>query len=323
MFPAKRHHHRRSIPLSLAVLLACTYPVSTRADTATWSSAISGSWSNAADWSPAVVPNNGTPVGTTYDALINATGGSYTISTGSPVALNSLTVNSPNATVNLFGGNGTTSFSFANGLSILAGKVQLTGSSDSSTRVQIVDSAITVAPGVSFVMSGNAALSNVNLLAGTISSFGGGSVINGITLGSNAALRVTNGAGGLGFLGTQTVSGTGTILLQGNVSGTAGTVTLASGMTVRPDLTGNSPGGTLTMNGFVNEGNIVADKFTVAINSSAFTNEGILSTINGGTLSLAGACAEFRNYFAWFCRCRWNCTFRRHIYHCQCWNDSK
>jgi hypothetical protein len=52
-----------------ALLLASVPLVPTLGATATWNGAI-GNWSDATQWSPAVVPNNNVPAGTTYDVTI-------------------------------------------------------------------------------------------------------------------------------------------------------------------------------------------------------------------------------------------------------------
>src|SRR5579872_146230 len=69
--------------------------------TATWLSETNGNWTNASLWSTSPnYPNNGTPAGQNYDAVINATGGSsYTLKLNSDVSLNNITINSADAIV--------------------------------------------------------------------------------------------------------------------------------------------------------------------------------------------------------------------------------
>ena len=72
--------------------------------TATWLSPVSGSWTDASKWSTSpTYPRNGQPTAADiYDVVIDATGSAYTVSTetlGFDFTLNSLTLNSPDATV--------------------------------------------------------------------------------------------------------------------------------------------------------------------------------------------------------------------------------
>src|SRR5437762_13930168 len=66
------------------------------ATSASWLNPVDGSWFDSTKWSTnPYAPNNGTPGTTTYDVLIAATGGSYTVSlVGNGLANNAPTVNS-------------------------------------------------------------------------------------------------------------------------------------------------------------------------------------------------------------------------------------
>ncbi|GMV25823.1 MAG: hypothetical protein AMXMBFR58_18540 [Phycisphaerae bacterium] len=95
------HHHRiSSLPLRAAALLAgCAgLCAPARADIISWLFASSGVWSNPAMWSDSNVPNSLADV-----ALINKTGANYTVTVDFDVPIEALTVDSPNATVNLSG----------------------------------------------------------------------------------------------------------------------------------------------------------------------------------------------------------------------------
>src|SRR4051812_33127918 len=73
--------------------------------TASWVNPLSALWEDAGFWSTnPVAPNNGSPNPTdTYNAIIGATGGNYTVTLGGTVVLNGLTLASPGATLSQSG----------------------------------------------------------------------------------------------------------------------------------------------------------------------------------------------------------------------------
>jgi hypothetical protein len=91
--------------------------------TSTWSGN-SGDWTDGTQWSTNPnYPNNGTPSGVSYDALINAPGaGAYTVSLSTSITTDSVTLSSPNATLSQTGGTLTTT-----SLNISAGTYSLSG----------------------------------------------------------------------------------------------------------------------------------------------------------------------------------------------------
>ncbi len=80
--------------------------VATADTTAMWTSQTSGNWTDPTHWSTNPnYPNNGTPVGTDYQALIDATGLSpFTVTLNSNVSLDGLSLNSSKATLSQTGG---------------------------------------------------------------------------------------------------------------------------------------------------------------------------------------------------------------------------
>src|SRR5215216_4043464 len=86
---------RAAIGFAAAVSLASA----ARGDTANWLNPVNGNWTDASNWStnPAY-PNNVSPT-PTYDVTIDAAGANYTVSLNSNITLDSLQLNSPNATL--------------------------------------------------------------------------------------------------------------------------------------------------------------------------------------------------------------------------------
>src|SRR5688572_33188446 len=70
------------------------------ATTAQWLTPMGGNWTDPAKWSTNPnYPNNGSPTGATYHAVVGATGGAYTVVLNSSVALDALTIQSADATI--------------------------------------------------------------------------------------------------------------------------------------------------------------------------------------------------------------------------------
>ena len=202
----------RSACLRGALLLAvAATPLTARGMGSNWLSATSGNWTEATKWSTNPdYPNNGTPIGTTYDAVIGASGSAYTVMLNSSVTVNSLTLNSATATLTHSSGTLTA----VNGLSLQAGQYMLGGGT-------ILNSTITASGGAQLIgtsgtldgvtLNGNLAVSNNSSVA----------VQNGLTLAGGAT--VTLGSIGNNTLlsikpGTQTIGGTGQIVMSGSAS---------------------------------------------------------------------------------------------------------
>ncbi|WP_337169445.1 choice-of-anchor D domain-containing protein [Gemmatimonas aurantiaca] len=123
-------------------------------------------------------------------------------------------------------------------------------------------------------------------------------VENGLTL-SNATIDINGTSAGssiVGFRGTQTLGGTGTVVF-GNTNGAANYVWLDNNdavLTIGPNVTIRGQNGTIGIgNGsnrvVVNNGHIAADVAggTITLQSASFTNNGALEAKNGGMLNLA------------------------------------
>src|ERR1700690_976026 len=115
--------------------------------TSNWSGN-TGNWTDPTQWTTNPnYPNNGTPAGVEYDAVINAPGaGPYTVTLNSNVTTDSVTLNSPNATLSQTGGTlTTTSLNISAGTYVLenASLQNATFTSSSTAAVNIQNSTIT------------------------------------------------------------------------------------------------------------------------------------------------------------------------------------
>src|SRR5688500_15461346 len=102
--------------LAAAAVGVATQSVWGEAVTANWKTAASGNWLDGSRWTtdPAV-PNNGVPEGTTYQAVINASGIGYTVTVDQDITVDGVLLDSPNgSSVSQTGGTFTT----ANGLQL-------------------------------------------------------------------------------------------------------------------------------------------------------------------------------------------------------------
>ena len=248
-----------------------------------------------------------------------------TVSSGGVLSLtgnwtNASTITANNATVNL-GGNLT--LARLGTFNRTGGTVNLTGTLN-NTGLELALNAT----------AGSWQLLGGTILGGTVSATGGaklmgtasGGTLDGVTLNGNLDVTVGNGAyvtavnglvlngtvsigptsgydGRLDFAGSQTLSGTGTLVLGGSgysamkVTTDGATLTLGPGITVRCASAGNSRAGLGLSSwgsqannvGVINQGTILADANgrTIAITAHRFTNLGSLQALNGGTVEVA------------------------------------
>jgi hypothetical protein len=104
-------------------LLAVLAPAALQAQTtATWNGT-TGNWIDVARWSTNPnFPNNNTPPGTTYNAIIGAAG-TYTVTLNTGVTVSNLTLNDANAMLAVSGGT----LTLVSSATLTAGVVQMTG----------------------------------------------------------------------------------------------------------------------------------------------------------------------------------------------------
>ena len=258
--------------------------------TSTWSSPVSGNWNAAANWNNVPLaggfPNNGGGGVGSYDAVINAAGGNYTVTLASDVTIEDLTLNAANATLAHTGGTLTAT----GGLSLAAGTYQLSGGTISGTAINLTGGTFVFTPSAGILSNGTVLNGDLNLAT------------------SSAGVRLLSGAD---FTGTAHLTGAGTALaiqesrtLTGktiNLEGSSArlavdgnsTLTLGAGTLVRGRGTVGQAayvGGTSTL---VNEGTIRADIAgqTLTVSPNAFTNApaGRIAVTNGARLGLGGA----------------------------------
>jgi hypothetical protein len=163
---ANRRHRVKTLRTSALVVAAFAIfgpqaPWASADTTATWSSEQNGAWASTSKWSTTPnYPHNGQPAGVNYQVVINNRGGhAFTITLNtSPITIDSLTIDSSDATVDQTGG------SFTPGpVNINAGTYELNGSG-----AVINNAAIDVV--------GSLATSTLELLQGEMN---GGSVVAG------------------------------------------------------------------------------------------------------------------------------------------------
>ena len=224
----------------------------------TWTGGGDGqSWNNASNWNTGVLP------GASDDVVISA-GFASIVHSGGTDTVKSLTSDSP---FTLSGGTLTVSTTVKD-----TSTFSLAGGTLASANF-LAGTTITVSGG---------GLDGVTLDGNLDMTHGNGSrlnVTNGLVLNGTASVGAANGStwGGIYFYGTQTVGGTGDILLGGlglnllaiQTSGT--TVTFGSGLTVHGKV-----------------GELLAQYA-----DSAFVNDGMLSADGGGLIGIGGG--QYRN----------------------------
>ena len=169
----------------------------------TWSSAANGSWSLASNWTPSGVP--GAAGGDT--ATINAKGTNYTVTYDeSKEVLNSLTINSANATLAL---NASDTLTINGATNLQAGTINLLNNIDELDAGNLSTSAGTTIN----IGTGNKMTFNSATLGGVVDMTGTttfGKTNASITL--NGTIEVT---GGIGTLDFASISGSGTLEANG------------------------------------------------------------------------------------------------------------
>ncbi|MBI1369924.1 MAG: hypothetical protein GC162_14875 [Planctomycetes bacterium] len=280
-----------------------------------WLNALTGSWGQTAMWSTnPVFPNNGSPnPGDLYDVYFDATGAAYIVSATQNVTLSSLTLNSPDATIEDYSGKtmeigvlhvDASRFKIGGGSTLLNTRIETAG--DGRVLLQL--------------LHGFSVFDNVTL-AGNLTAQSSNDMIirNGLTL-DGGAINV-NPLAGMYFQGAGGLNGTGTITFGTGTSNPGyiepdpdHALVIASGITIQ---TGTASGVFGGMNPdaqtqqVINNGTIQASAGQqISFNVASFVNQGLTRT-NGGTLSiyadwtnlgtieLNGGILELGGQFAW------------------------
>ncbi|MGI9456946.1 MAG: hypothetical protein ACR2NU_10310, partial [Aeoliella sp.] len=294
---------------------ACAIDVST-----TWTAADNGDWADAVNWTSALFPNNDTPnLGDTYDVRIDATGAPYKVVLNESVAINSLTLDSPDATLSL--GNGQLSvpmIDLADGILVLSleSKIQF------DSEVEIAGATIVGDMGQLVIDGGREALpvfNGVTLGVDTIVPSSGTSpprtrlvVRNGLEFTGGSVLTVLDRDAQMQVDGTQTISGEGEIRFEQIAdffrSGTMRlsddtTLTIGPDVVIRATNMGGSIGArrgtsgvnenlTLINNGLIS--GMAGDRQPLEILNvsrdlgAVFENHGVVEVLGEGTVVVGG-----------------------------------
>ncbi len=291
--------------ITMAVALSCSVQSTSAADvTSTWSSATSGNWDVNANWTNVPAgggfPNNGNGGVATYDAVINAAGSPYTVTLGTSITLEDLTLNSVNATVSQTAGTLTTS----GAINVNSGTYSLAGGT-------IAGSTVNATVPIGFSGLGNGVLAgtlNGVAVSGDLNfpdTFSDGLITGGTTF-TTAHLSGIHAE--IGFAPSQTL--TGTIQFEGANAGlrlvtmsSAGAFTVGATGVIKTvaGLTTSDPtigGGGFLYNGamaLTNNGLISSQTSgrTITVKPDTLTNSatGTLEAKSGGILTIAPTAA--------------------------------
>jgi hypothetical protein len=258
-----------------------------------WATPLTDLWSSPAAWNSGTVPQNDTPPGTTYDALIDAQGSNYFVRVNSNVTVDSVLVNSGNATLSLEDGF----FVAHEGITISSGALQLSGGQIAHTRIESNSPILVPSTGRTSVFNGVTLAGDVN---------GSGSVFSSAWL--RLKDRLTLDGGSIRAAADLQVQAEGDLNIDGTGQIIVGPRVLGSGSTSRTDFlefigTGARPviGPDVTIRGMgtghvssphtnvmlTNQGTIAADMPGVSLvveSSVRLVNHGLLTASNGGEL---------------------------------------
>src|SRR5688572_17412693 len=96
-----RHMHQLRTIAAAGIAVASVMSLApAQTITAEWLNPVSGNWTDATKWSTNPnYPQNGTPAGSSYQAIIDALGQAYTVTVDSAITVGSLTLDSADATL--------------------------------------------------------------------------------------------------------------------------------------------------------------------------------------------------------------------------------
>lgn len=257
-------------------------PLPSPAQTATWLSPISGTWSDPANWST----NPTYPNDPSADALLSATGSPYTVTLNSPISLNSLTGTSPDATFNLATGG---TLTLSSSLDLGPGSFTLNGGTISGGTL-------------SSSLTGAGTLNSTSLASTlTLPNFNTVTLSPTFTLAPTGSIHLTGPTSKITLSGTTsaTLSGSGQVVFDDTSGSATGVITGSNSPTIGPNITirtgiGSGTVGdnsvTYTTIPLVNQGTISAETPGQILNlfAKSLTNTGIIQSTNNSTLRLWG-----------------------------------
>lgn len=253
--------------------------------TAHWSLPISGNWTDATRWDTPHAPNNGTPPGTIYNAVIDAFGPAYTVTLNSNINIGSLTLESNTATLRHTGG----ALAFDQ-FDLKSGQYRMEGGTLQGGVLNLLGGDFWMQSSIANRLSGMT-------INGDLTTTGGTRILDGLTLNGTWRLNAGPFSGFLAFEGTQTLH-SGTIIFEGTNGQERrlyiepdSTVTLASGTAIRGGyaIIGESLFPGLDPRGIINHGLISADmagRDITVVEGAKFENHGMIEAIDGGRLSV-------------------------------------
>jgi hypothetical protein len=280
MRPASSNLRARLLFAACALL-----PLRAPAQTATWLTPTSGTWSDPSNWST----NPSYPNSPSTDALLTATGSPYTITLNSPISLNSLTGSSPDATLKI-----SSTLSLTSSLNLGPGSLSLAGNITGGT--------------ISSNLTGSGTLTSTTLASTlTLSNFSAVTLAPNFFLAPTGSIHLTTQysratlAGSYGASNAGTLSGNGEVVFD-DTSGYGSADLAASGnvpttigpnITVRTGLGSGTVGAdtfTYTTIPLVNQGTISAQTPGQILNifANGLTNTGTIQATNNSTLRLWG-----------------------------------
>lgn len=261
------------------------------AETSIWSPSVSGNWNTAGRWTPAGVPNNGTPTASSrYDAIIAATGSPYTVTLNGSVAVDSLTLNSVHATIDHTSGT----LNLTNDLILNAGTYQFNGGTIRGGTISGTGGEITFQPQGTF--DGVTIDRDLTFALGNFSD-AWIDVRNGLTLDGGHVVSLmstpfTNNRVDLRLQGSQTIDGIGTVRA---IAGRRNRMFAIDGTaTIGPDVTVEATGGEFILgdanSGLVNHGLIWARVGgIVSLEAANWVNEGEMRVSPNSHLEIGGS----------------------------------
>ena len=235
----------------------------------------SGDWNDASHWDTGQVPT------VTDDALITVAGVTVTHSTGAD-AVNSLSASG--GTFNFSGGTLTVS-------STVSGDDAFMLSGGSLANATVASGTTITGTLLGGTLSGGTFNGNLDLTNNANATVSNGLTLNGSTI--NLGTAAGDMFGRLFFIGTETLDGTGTVLLGGSFTNGL----LSSGVanfTIGADILVHGQNGQINfgIQGFANQGTISADTAGGTISLTGVSNSGAIQSSSGSTLILGGTCSN-------------------------------